>query len=86
MTDKELLTLARAHFAAGHSRFICTALRLTAQAYDTNACRLIEQIEGNLAYYFTLTTYVKQTYGQALTDDQAYLARLAWIDKMLEAL
>lgn len=86
----ELLGQAKLRIETGQSGFICFALENLRKSLPGNdpawdaVEELLEYVQRELGGDFdTLTEWLVWCYERRLTDDQATLCRMAWIDKMI---
>lgn len=87
---QQALQYARAELAGGTATYICDALMYAASDHPEleDVCHeLMEHVAAGIAHRRTLGTWLSEQCGP--WDDYSptlHLARLAWIDKMLENL
>lgn len=83
------LKLARDLIAQARETYICLALEAVAKAQPRMAldcAELRREIQRDLARHSSesLDGYIMCRYHHSLTSRQAWLCRLAWLDKMIE--
>lgn len=82
---QQALTQARLRIESGDDTYICDALGMSEHARPEHVTELGAYINQEIDGEFSLTYWLEaQMPDKTLTSDTMRLARLAWIDKMIE--